>query len=99
MKLSPAETELLTALAGGYHLKTHRTLDGTKVSRLHAADGAVVREIPAKVVQRLARRGLLVDNMKFPAATYLLTEEGARLASTLTREGNSPLTTRIPEEE
>lgn len=96
MRLAPAEAALLQALVTGRHLKTHRTLDGEKVSKLHEADGTVVGIVPAETVQHLVELGLLAGNMKFPAATYLLTARGASVASSLSDEAASPLTVRTP---
>jgi len=97
MKLTAGEAALLVALVSGQHLKTHRTLDGAKISKLHRADGSTVRTVPAAVVQRLVKRGLLAGNMKFPAAVYLLTEQGAAVAASLSDDdAASPLTVRTP---
>jgi hypothetical protein len=85
MKLSGEQRRILQALQQGCHLKVHRTMDGAKVYRLHGAAGgstAASEEIPADVVEPLERHGCLQSNLKFPAATLLLTERGARAAMT-----------------
>jgi hypothetical protein len=74
-RLSATGRLVLLAMAGGATLKMHRTLDGEKRCLLHPLDGAPV-EIERTTVERLKRRGLILANMKFPAATYLLTESG-----------------------
>ncbi len=75
-----AARDLLTALRQGAVLKVHRTVDGAKVYRLHGA-GATggqggSEEVAAGLVDSLERGGYLQSNMKFPAATLLLTEQG-----------------------
>jgi hypothetical protein len=82
MKLSKAQREVLRALVQGCTLKSHRYLDGTKVYKLHPLDG------PAQTVQRptvdaLRAHGLIQGNHKFPAATYLLTNQGREIAAAL----------------
>lgn len=96
MKLSSDEKALLQALVTGRHLKTHRTLDGDKISKLHDIDGSTVRVVPTATVQRLVKLGLLAPNMKFPAAAYLLTERGAAIAATLSGQTAAALTVRFP---
>jgi hypothetical protein len=80
MRLNGEQRRILAALQHGCTLKIHRTLDGAKVYRLHCpADGEDrVEELPAAAVDMLERHGYLQSNMKFPAATLLLTERGAR---------------------
>ena len=80
MRLSTEQRRILAALQGGCYLKIHRTLDGAKVYRLHCpGDGETGgEELPASAVDALERHGYLQSNMKFPAATLLLTERGAR---------------------
>lgn len=82
MKLSKAQEDVLRALIQGCTLKSHRYLDGTKVYRLHPLDG------PSQTVQRptidaLRGHGLIHGNHKFPAATYLLTDQGREVAAAL----------------
>ena len=81
MHPSPKQRALLTALLDGYSLKVHRTVDGEKIFRLHAPDGASAETVVEYVVTGLAKQGLIESNMKFPAATYLLTDRGAQLAA------------------
>ena len=65
----------MLAMAGGATLKVHRTLDGRKEYRLHHLQGGSDSVEPA-LVDRLLQRGWLDSNMKFPAATFLLTDAG-----------------------
>ena len=80
MRLNTEQRRILAALQGGCYLKIHRTLDGAKVYRLHCSSGGedAVEELPPAAVDALARHGYLQSNLKFPAATLLLTERGAR---------------------
>lgn len=73
MKLTAGQRRILDAMRDGATLKAHRTVDGEKVHRLHPLDGTPV-EVDSRDVESLKRRGLIVSNMKFPAAVYLLTE-------------------------
>lgn len=73
--LHPDHRYVLRAMLAGATLKAHRTVDGQKTHMLHPLVG------PAEVVDRaavetLVRHGLIASNMKFPAATYVLTERG-----------------------
>jgi hypothetical protein len=79
MRLNTEQRRILAALQRGCYLKIHRTLDGAKVYRLHCLIGGedAVEELPAAAVDALERHGYLQSNMKFPAATLLLTERGA----------------------
>ena len=88
-----AETALLTALLGGAVLKAHRDLDGTKIHKLYHSDQppTIVNE---PTVRRLEQQQLIQSNLKFPAATYLLTEQGATLARVLAGGQGAPLTVR-----
>lgn len=79
VRFTAAERALLRALGAGATLKIHRSMDGAKEHRLHPLQGDPAT-IDPRLVQSLVRRGLLVSNLKFPAATYLLTEEGVRRA-------------------
>lgn len=94
MRLSPAQQQILIALQQGGQLKVHRTADGGKIYRLHLAT-APSDAMPASIVlgvevTRLETAGLLASNMKFPAATFLLTDEGVRAAAELTGETITP---------
>jgi hypothetical protein len=79
MRLGRQEKEVLAALVSGYQLKSHRYLDGAKEYTLHDTASDATRPVLATTVDRLRERGLIVGNMKFPAATYMLTVEGERL--------------------
>ena len=78
MRLNGEQRRILAALQRGCHLKVHREVDGAKVYRLHCppAAGADAEVVAAAVVETLERHGYLQSNMKFPAATLLLTERG-----------------------
>jgi len=91
--LTPAAQDLLIALAAGATLKAHRTLEGSKHHQLHRLTGESV-PVDAATVRALERRRLLASNMKFPAATYLLTEQGIHLARSLRTTPTTPLTIR-----
>lgn len=75
-KLTVQQQFVLAALARGATLKAHRSLDGTKVHRLHPLAGGAVQTIDRVTVAGLHRMGLIESNKKFPAATYLLTDKG-----------------------
>jgi len=74
-QLTDPQKTVLAALLEGWTLKSHRTLDGQKMYRLHALTGEIV-EVEDGVVGNLAAAKLLQSNQKFPAATYLLTQKG-----------------------
>ena len=93
LRLSRAEQTLLRSLAAGATLKVHRDLDGGKVHRLHPLDEPA-QPVNDGVVNGLKRRRLIDSNMKFPAATYLLTEKGRRAAAKLTDVEHLPLASR-----
>lgn len=80
LALSTAEQQLLTAVANGQTLKSHRHLDGQKEYKLWPTDP---QEPPTAVdydlVQSLLDQKLLTTNQKFPAATFLLTTAGKAL--------------------
>ena len=75
MQLTPAQVELLHAIANGLTLKSHRDLEGRKEYRLHALDGHSTL-VPWDDVAALHSAGLIDSNQKFPSATYWLTEAG-----------------------
>jgi hypothetical protein len=79
VRLSAEQEQLLRALATGSTLKAQRTLDGVKRYQLRALDQTSV-EIAAHLVEGLCRQRLLQSNLKFPAAVYLLTDQGLALA-------------------
>jgi len=62
-------------MRNGATLKVHRTLDGEKAHRLHPLDGEP-DTIERDVVESLVALGLIQSNLKFPAATYVLTDKG-----------------------
>ena len=93
MKLSPAEEAVLRAVAQGGTLKTHRSMDGEKLSKLHPLAAPAYDVAPA-VVDSLKRRKLIRSNMKFPAATYLLTDRGRAVVSGLGDPDDAPLGSR-----
>lgn len=95
MRLNKAEQHVLAALVSGRHLKSHRYLDGTKLYALHNAANTEREPVAAATVDSLRARGLIVGNMKFPAATYLLTPRGADVASALTENPLKPLLSRL----
>jgi hypothetical protein len=75
MLLTPAQVELLQAIANGLILKSHRDLEGRKEYRLHSPDGHV-SSAAWDDVEALQSAGLIDSNKKFPAATYWLTDSG-----------------------
>ena len=75
----PTHRHILRAMLDGAALKAHRTLDGEKTYTLHPLDGTD-EIVERAAVETLKRHGLIISNMKFPAATYGLTEEGLALA-------------------
>ena len=81
-KLTREQAALLVSLQQGAVLKVHRTLDGDKVYRLQKND-ALAQEIEATLVAALTDRSLVQSNMKFPAATFLLTDKGVAVAMQL----------------
>ena len=90
-ELDPAQKALLVALQQGAVLKVHRTVDGDKVYRLHTehADMRITEVAPA-LVDALIGLGLLQSNMKFPAATFLLTDKGVAVAMQLSGATGEP---------
>jgi hypothetical protein len=93
MKLSPAQARVLQGLIEGATLKIQRHLDGTKVYQLYPLEG------PPETIQRttvnyLQSQGLIDSNKKFPAATYLLTEKGKKIATKLVVQALNPLSSR-----
>lgn len=90
MRLTTEQQQVLAALQTGQHLKVHRTPDGIKRYCLHHADGSAAGEVSAGTADRLERSGLIESNMKFPAATFLLTEKGSAAASRITGSQQRP---------
>jgi hypothetical protein len=95
MRLRSEEKEVLRALVSGYQLKSHRYLDGEKVYTLHDTATDATQPVPVAAVDRLRDLGLIAGNMKFPAATYLLTAEGERVAASLTTSPLRPILARL----
>lgn len=81
--LSEAERHVLLGLAAGWVLKSHRELDGAKQYVLHPIDEQEPQPVSWETMDRLREAGLIDSNKKFPAATYLLTDQGKEVASHL----------------
>jgi hypothetical protein len=94
MRLGRQEKEVLRALVSGHTLKSHRYLDGQKLYILHDTATDAARPVDVATVERLRQRGLIAGNMKFPAATYILTTDGERVAASLTSAPLRPLLAR-----
>ncbi|HZD10803.1 MAG TPA: hypothetical protein VE553_05615 [Candidatus Binatia bacterium] len=93
--MTPVQRHTLRALAAGWTLKVHRTLDGEKRHCLHPLEGSLVEDLDATVVESLREQGLIESNKKFPAATYLLTEKGRQAVVELGEDPRDwPLTAR-----
>ena len=73
MQLTSAQLTLLRAMRDGASLKAHRDLDGRKTHLLHPLAGDP-SSVPAELVESLRKLNLIQSNLKFPAATYLLTD-------------------------
>ncbi len=80
--LSAEAEQVIRLMATGGTLKAHRSVDGEKAARLHPLYGPSIDVSPTAMVQ-LKQHRLLDSNMKFPAATYLLTPKGKALAAEL----------------
>lgn len=91
MRLSAEQRDLLIAMQQGDRLKVHRTVDGVKQYRLHRLDGTGAIEIDVNTVDGLVRAGLIESNMKFPVATFLLTDKAVRLIARLTGIARAPI--------
>lgn len=89
-RMSTEQQAVLRALAQGGTLKAHRTMDGAKVYRLHPLNEDVF-EVSEAVVRALKRRKFIDSNMKFPAATYLLTDQGRCVLQQLVNTDALPL--------
>ena len=86
--------QLLMALLAGETLKSHRNLDGDKQYLLHNLDGTT-RPIDPYTVNQLCKKRLIGSNQKFPAATYILTELGRKLAEESSSVKDKPITARL----
>lgn len=82
MRLSAESARILRAMIAGAALKVHRDLDGTKTHMLHPLNGPP-EPVSRAAVEGLVRHGLIASNMKFPVATYVLTERGVAVVPTL----------------
>ncbi len=83
-RLTDAQKQLLRNMLNGWTLKSHRMLDGEKAYRLHGLAGEE-SEVADATVEGLVAKSLLQSNLKFPAASYLLTEKGRSLAIRLAK--------------
>lgn len=91
MDLSASEKAVLSALAAGWTLKSHRYLDGRKEYRLHPLAEGEVQAVSWETMERLRERALIDSNKKFPAATYLLTDRGKAVVAQLPgQQGREP---------
>ena len=93
MKHSKTQKIVLQALVAGATLKSHRYLDGRKITQLHPLDGPA-QTVRWTTVQALIERGLIDSNKKFPAAAYLLTEKGRQVAESLADSAIKPLSAK-----
>lgn len=93
MKLSRTQADLLRALIAGGALKSHRYLDGRKIYQLHPLTGPA-EPVERSTVEFLKEQQLIDSNKKFPAATYLLTEKGLKLATWLSDSATLPVSAR-----
>lgn len=99
MRLSDAQRAILVALQAGDRLQVHRTLDGAKSYRLHVRDNGgraddSVLVIAGAIVDGLVRARLIESNMKFPAATFLLTDKGLAAVMAITGSVQTPIGSR-----
>ncbi|MFN3981183.1 MAG: hypothetical protein ACK4SA_12450 [Caldilinea sp.] len=90
MRLKDEQRAILVALQAGDRLKVHRTIDGEKRYLLHRLDESNAISVDAAVVDSLERDGLIESNMKFPAATFLLTDKGVATAARITGSAQTP---------
>lgn len=91
MRLNDSQCAILAALQAGDRLKVHRTIDGEKRYLLHRLDESEAIVVDAAVVDSLERGGLVESNMKFPAATFLLTDQGVAAAVRITGRAQMPM--------
>ena len=80
MSLTREQERLLAAIHLGNHLKVHRSIDGEKLYCLHTTDNGVSEPVRGDTVRLLERQGFVTSNMKFPAATFMLTKKGTQAA-------------------
>ncbi|GIK76172.1 MAG: hypothetical protein BroJett021_51600 [Chloroflexota bacterium] len=91
MRLNDEQRAILVALQAGDRLKVHRTVDGEKRYLLHRLDESSAIDVDAAIVDSLERGGLIESNMKFPAATFLLTDRGVAVATHITGSAQTPM--------
>ena len=92
LPVSSEEKYVLSALVQGAYLKAHRYLDGKKVHILHCDECVQAEVIADNVIDRLLERKFIRSNLKFPAATYVLTEAGSVKGSSFVQKAFSPVT-------
>jgi hypothetical protein len=80
MALTTAQRDLLKTMLDGATLKVHRELDGQKIHLLHPLNGDP-QSVSAALVESLRELGLIQSNLKFPAATYVLTDKALKALS------------------
>lgn len=90
MRISDGQRAILAALQAGDRLKVHRTIDGEKRYLLHRLDESEAIVVDVAVIDSLERSGLIESNMKFPAATFLLTDKGIAAAARITGSTQTP---------
>lgn len=95
LPLSSEEKRVLGALLQGAYLKAHRYLNGEKFHKLHSNEMGQEEVVRDAVVERLLQRDLIRSNMKFPAATYILTEVGRKKGLSLVSKALSPVTSHL----
>ena len=93
MKLSSPQKKVLQALMTGSTLKSHRYIDGAKIYKLPPLAGPA-ETVRRRTVEALKNHGLIASNKKFPAAAYLLTENGRQIASQLAGTEGKPLSAK-----
>jgi len=97
VRLTLEQRLVLAALADGAVLKVHRSLDGDKLHRLHPLDDSAAQPVHEQTIASLLHQGLLESNMKFPAATFLLTDKGLAVAQRLSANTTTPVSIRTAE--
>lgn len=95
VRLSPRQKEILVALQSGSRLQVHRTVDGEKRYLLHPVDEAAgvhtAEDVAPTDVAYLEKHRLVESNMKFPAATFLMTKRGADIAAAISGSERRPV--------
>ncbi|MFO7634189.1 MAG: hypothetical protein R6W76_16700 [Caldilinea sp.] len=91
MRLTAGQRAILIAMQRGDRLKVHRTVDGVKRYLLHRLDESDVVEVESAAANSLERAGLIESNMKFPAATFLLTDKGTAAVARITGIEQAPI--------